>query len=277
MYNGKVGEWLLCYPRMIFQFSPIFSSFDCYTPLERPGPATITTTAHPPEREDGECDTDSDSPVAAESSEDSDTNAPTTQRAILLPRRKRAPIPAPPKQQQQSTATRKKYDIWTEKIREDSLTETMRNFGVNRDGRDDRSIEWYDHTLGNRFGKDGKTNRLKRRRNSGNGSRSRGSVNGREEDEDDEEDGDNAMECSGGKRVCYNNRKPNRARLLEDLVAGEGASLEEFAKEVTEKLKESNEALIRKFIVDLSFYCAKSSLYSSSGDGTGQRLCTEYL
>lgn len=73
-------------------------------------------------------------------------------------------------------------------------------------------------------------------------------MNGREEDEDEEEeDDDNAMECSGGKRVCYNNRKQNRARLLEDIEAGEDARLEDFAKELAEKLKESNEALIRKF------------------------------
>lgn len=204
-----------------------------------------------PEREDGECDSDSsDSAATLESSDDSDTKVAPIHQRTILPRRKRPPTaPSVPSggvgeqvhQQQQST--RKKYDIWTEKIREDSLTETMRNFGVNREGGDGRNIEWYDYTLTNRFAKDGKTNRLKRRRQSGGEERQY-----QQDAEEDDDDNSMDMDCSGGKRVCYNNRKHNRARILEDLVVVDAeASSEEVAKELAQKLKESNEALIREW------------------------------
>lgn len=199
------------------------------------------STLNAGEREDGECDTDSDSPVASDSSSDSDA-PPIQKRAIVQPRRKRPPIPpAPSVAQTQSAevlAKKNKYNIWTEKIREDSLTETMRNFGVNRDGGDSRSVEWYDHTLGSRFSKDGVTNRLKRRRHSG--------GRQRDEDQEDQEDGDSMDMDYGnaGKRVCHNNSRQNRARLLDDLDLPEEATLEEFGKQLAKNLKESNEALI---------------------------------
>lgn len=268
-YNGKVSVHrvttsqfklqtflLLLSPSNFHLLCPqLDSSFDCYTPLERPAPqpvvaqnASTTAAQHSGDREDGECDTDSDSPAAVDSSSDSDTGK-IQQRAIILPRRKRSLPVAPPapsvEQQQLSQGTvlaRKKYNIWTEKIREDSLTETMRNFGVNRDGGDSRSVEWYDHTLTNRFSKDGKTNRLKRRRHSG-GRR----KNDQDADDDDEEQDGNSMDMDcggGGKRVCYNNSRVNRARVLDDLETPEDAPLEEVAKEIARNLKESNEGLI---------------------------------
>lgn len=152
-----------------------------------------------------------------------------------MPRRKRT---VPLVVQPQTNTARKKYDIWSEKIREDSLTETMRNFGVNRDGDNARNVEWYDHTMGGtRFAKDGTTNRLKRRRSSG---RSRLSSDDR--DEDDSMD----MEGAGGKRVCYSKNWKSKRRVLEDLEASEEATLEEVAKELAQKLHETNESLIRK-------------------------------
>lgn len=223
------------------------SSFDCYTPLERPSvaqpPSGQTISApHPTDLEDGECATDSDSPAADESSCDSDSEI--QKRVIAMPRQpKKAPLHPPPiaasvSQPQGPLLAKKKYNIWTEKIREDSLTETMMNFGVNRDGRDSRNVEWYDHTLGNRFNKDGVTNRLKRRRHSG-------SRRGSEEVDEAEQDGDSMdMDHGGGKRVCYNNSRQNRARLLDDLAAPEDAALEEVAKEIAINLKESNVQLI---------------------------------
>lgn len=208
-----------------------------------------TSTAAPADREDGECDSDSDSPVAADSSSDDDSDSgKIQQRAIILPRKRKVVPPVAPIEPQQPPSTvlaRKKYNIWTEKIREDSLTETMRNFGVNRDGGDSRNVEWYDHTLGNRFAKDGKTNRLKRRRHSG-GRRRDGDGDDQEEVGGSDQDGDSMdMDCSSGKRVCYNNNsKQNRARVLADLEAPEEATLEEVAKEIAANLKEANEGLI---------------------------------
>lgn len=220
-------------------------SFDCYTPLERPGANTAATPIvsaanHPDEREDGECDSESD-PGAASSSSDSDTNL--QRRTILQPRRKRSTIPAPPlsvpeQPARENVLAKKKYNIWTERIREEALTETMRNFGVNRDGAgDNRNVEWYDHTLGNRFAKDGKTNRLKRRSSGG------GGGGGRDEEDDDSMDMDYG---GGGKRTRYNNhhQKQSKPRNLEDLTAPADAKLEEVATEIARNLKETNEALV---------------------------------
>lgn len=242
-WRGKNGRILDSdIPKMIL----FRSSFDCYTPLERPSanqpPSGQPISApQPTDREDGECDTDGDSPAADESSCDSDSEIP--KRAIALPRQKRAllhpnPIAASVSQPQGPLLAQKKYNIWTEKIREDSLTETMMNFGVNREGRDSRNVEWYDHTLGNRFNKDGVTNRLKRRRHSG-------GRRGSEEVDEEEQNGDSMdMDYGGGKRVCHNNSRQNRARLLDDLAAPDDAALEEVAKEIAMNLKEANVQLI---------------------------------
>lgn len=121
----------------------------------------------------------------------------------------------------------------------------MRNCGVNREGGEGRHVEWYDHTLGNRFGKDGQ-NRLKRRRHSGAAGGGRRRESNEEDLDDVDLDGEDSLDMyhNHGKRVCYNNSKQNKARLLDDLEAAEDASLEDVAKEIARNLKESNEALI---------------------------------
>lgn len=160
-----------------------------------------------------------------------------------------------------AATARKKYDIWSANMREEALAETMRNFGVNRDSADNgRSVEWYDYTMANRFSKDGKTNRLKRKRMG---------ADFDHDDEDSNEMDTDLMEASGcggaggkqygGKRVCFSERGARQSRtpspqdyprMLDDLIESADIPLsdEDLAKDLAAKLRETNEALICKYI-----------------------------
>lgn len=195
--------------------------------MERPGISNRVAEVVDHELlEDGECETDKSSSQSDGDSSDGDR----LKRTILNPRRKRVP--------DQPLSIPNKYDIWSSKLREDSLTETMRNFGVNRqEGDNNRNVEWYDFTVKNRFAKDG-TNRLKRRRSNGS----------RETDERDEDDSNDHTDV-GSKRFCSNRRgskSPQNPRHLGNLELHENHTCEDMAKEVANKLNEKNDVLIRK-------------------------------
>lgn len=208
----------------IFQIS---DDSDCYTPLERP--PTYSATAVPPNRFAKIIESESDEEPEPQSSSDSDSDLDAKRK-----KPKKAKLKIKPKVALGVNPKHKKYDIWSTRMQEDVLSETLNSCDVTLKDRS-RDVESYDYTLSYSYNNDtkicGTDNKFtdtrtnnKRTRND----RKNTNLRLKQKQEDNQE-------------------SKGAARSILDLAVTSEDSLDDIVKDIANKLLEEKEDLVSKY------------------------------
>lgn len=193
-----------------------------YTPLERPASySTVGSTNRFLVQQESE----SEDELVSASDSDSDSDC-------QVYRVKKPKIKLKPKVQKMQYPKRKKYDIWSTRVQEDVLAETLNSCDVTYKDRS-RDVESYDYTLGQKI---------------------YGSADNRASNKRSRADRNNPN-LRLSKRSCSNERTDaNTApRHILDLAVTCENTAEEIARDMANKLYEEKEDLLS--IQHFSFLC----------------------
>ncbi|CAH0551172.1 unnamed protein product [Brassicogethes aeneus] len=192
-------------------------SDNAYTPLERPANYSQIQLANrfpvilP--------DTDSEEEF---SDSDSDSDVPSKKVKIRKPKLKIKPV--------QRHLTKKKYDIWSSRIKDDNLSETLNNCDVSVKDKS-RSVENYDYKLALRMREEREDQILENRKNNKRTRDDRSNVFLRQ-----------IQRSKSREKVSGTPRK------ILDLTVKVTDSPEDIAKDIANKLLEEKEELILKVV-----------------------------
>lgn len=199
-----------------------------YVPLERPANYSTVSSGERFSVQQQEQESESEDEMASASDSDSDSDC-------LVYKVKKPKIKLKkPKIQNTHNSKRKKYDIWSTRVQEDLLAETLNSCDVTYKDRS-RDVESYDYTIGQKMYADEK--------NRTNNKRSRGDRNN--------------PNLRLRKRSSSNEKSDvsSAPRHILDLIVTNENTTEEIARDMANKLYEEKEDLLSKFVLLLIVMC----------------------
>ncbi|XP_023018246.2 phosphorylated adaptor for RNA export [Leptinotarsa decemlineata] len=203
---------------VVLEDGELSNDSDQYTPLERP---TNYSRSQPMPR----------LPVDNTTESEDNSNSSSSDSDSSFKRNKRARIKIKPRARLQNS-NRKKYDIWSSRLREDGLSETLNNCDVTQKDRS-REVESYDYTLAYKFHNEEKSPFCNNKNN--------------KRTFDDRND----INFKQRKRSPGSKKMKGSKRVILALKTDVNSDTEVLAKDIANKLYEEKEDLIKKVIVSL--------------------------
>lgn len=206
---------------------------DDYTILERP--ANYSATLGPKERFARPIESESDEKPSSSSDSDSDVEI----------KRKKLSKPKLLKPRHLVPNKRKKYDIWSTRMQEDVLSETLNSCDVSIKDRS-RDVESYDYTLSYSYNKNRGDDALK-----GNNDENKDAV--RTNNKRNRNDRKNSNLRPVKTRNDEESEHKSIPRHILDLAVTCSDTLDDIVADIANKLCEAKEDLIRKYLYMLYF------------------------